>query len=198
MPAEKDRRAAAGKRQGGYSRVMLIRVLGTESGEPWGDIVHPNLNQPVRYHSVAGLSLLIERIARLLNLPGRKEEACPPADDSGGKMGILAKEYQDAESPFQAARPERIQLAVCVELIGGHYMSLQGRIWGGATGGRYRYFRSELELLEMFSRLQQSQCKDGWEDGRYKKSRGQRAERKKKEDANNGFREEAAARKARG
>lgn len=36
-------------------------------------------------------------------------------------------------------------------------MSLQGRLWGEITEGRYRYFRSVLELMYLFSEMQQAE-----------------------------------------
>ncbi len=204
MSAEQDRWMAAeksGKKPEICSRVMLVRILGTDLGEPWGDIIHPNLQRPVLYHSLADLSFSIDRIARFLNLLGEQEKLRSSEIDSGEREMILPKEYQERipaeqwlrEGFYQEVKPRKIQKAVCVELIGGHYRSLQGRLWGEVTKGHYRYFRSVLELMYLFLEMQQKPYERGQQDEKGWKNRERQPGRKEQPSRDIRFREEIAA-----
>lgn len=192
MSAEQDRWMAAeksGKKPEACSNVMLVRIFGIDLGESWGDIIHSNLRRPVPYHSLANLIFSIERIARFLNLLDEQERFCSLAVDSSEGGMALPKEYQDKipagqwfrESFFREVKPKKVQAAVCVELIGGCYMSLQGRLWGEATKGRYRYFRSALELMYLFSEIQQEPRERERQDGKGWQIRERRPERTTKQ-----------------
>lgn len=169
VPAEQDRRAAgAGKSKRELecsNRVMLIRIMGNDQGEPYGDIVHANLKRPVPYHSLADLSFSIDKIARFLNLLKGREEVRSLGGRAGEEMTALPERYQNRiladqgsrEKLYREIEPRRAEKTVCLELIGGNHMSLQGRLWGEITEGRYRYFRSVLELMYLFSEMQQAE-----------------------------------------
>lgn len=168
--AEQDRRTAkragkAGRSPEICSRVMLVRILGTDREEPYGDIVHPNLRQPVPYQSLAQLSISIDRIARYLKLTDGRN-TFHPSEYLFGEDTVLPEEYrgtipegQWSEGACQEPERKKMQEIVSVEVIGGNHRSLQGRIQGRLTGGRYRYFCSVLDLMYLFMGMQQKKKK---------------------------------------
>ena len=170
MLAEQDRRTAkragkAGRSPEICSRVMLVRILGTDREELYGDIVHPNLRQPVPYQSLAQLSISIDRIARYLKLTDGRN-TFHPSEYLFGEDTVLPEEYrgtipegQWSEGACQEPERKKIQEIVSVEVIGGNHRSLQGRIQGRLTGGRYRYFCSVLDLMYLFMGMQQKKKK---------------------------------------
>ncbi len=169
MLAEQDRRTAkragkAGRSPEICSRVMLVRILGTDR-ELYGDIVHPNLRQPVPYQSLAQLSISIDRIARYLKLTDGRN-TFHPSEYLFGEDTVLPEEYrgtipegQWSEGACQEPERKKMQEIVSVEVIGGNHRSLQGRIQGRLTGGRYRYFCSVLDLMYLFMGMQQKKKK---------------------------------------
>ena len=168
MSAEQGRRlivGKGGKRQEIYSRVMLVRIYGTDRREPYGDIVHSNLRQPVLYHSLSDLIFSIDKVARSLKLLGDQEEFQSLKDDFDKRNAGLPAKYQkevweehhDKKDFRWESEQKRIQNTVCVELVGGIHMSFQGRLWGSITEGRYLYFRSALELMYLFLQMQEEQ-----------------------------------------
>lgn len=147
----------------GGSRTVMVRIQGVAGGEPWGEIIHLHWQKPVPYRGLAEMIFRMDEIARYLGLcedgPGWRSLRGDPE----GENGILPEEYSGRISTEQRARDgfcrelhlKRARDVVCVELLGRHYMSLQGRLRCKGTGERYVYFRSALELMYLFAELSQ-------------------------------------------
>lgn len=173
-------------RQEIYSNIMLVRILRTDQkeaedpGELRGEIIHLNLPKPIPYQGLTELVFRIEGIARLLNLQTGNEESGPSGDGAGyrslgsgpgGKASVLPQEYCRIVPTEQRAREgfcrglhlKKAQEVVCVELLGRHHMSLQGRLRCKSTAEQYVYFRSALELMHLFSELSRNERHSGEE-----------------------------------
>lgn len=173
------------EKQESYSNVMLVRIMSREQNsscnEFAGEIVHLNLLKPVPYQGLAELVFRIEGIARFLNLQAEEKEYSPreckmryrPSESGteyrslgsgpGGRAGVLPDEYCRIVPTEQRAREgfgrgfhlKKAEDVVCVELLGRHYKSLQGRLRCKRTREQYVYFRSALELMYLFSEFSQ-------------------------------------------
>ena len=145
-----------------YGKTMMVRVLGTDRGEPYGEIIHWNLAKPVPYQSLSELVLRMDGIADFLGFPGNDSLHDQKGDRLGRRDGSLPDEYRRLISTEQRAREgfcreqhlRKAQEIVCVELLGRSHGSLQGRLRGSLTGQKYLYFRSVLELMIIFDKIQ--------------------------------------------
>lgn len=151
------------RRTSGYSKMMLIRISGTEKEgwEPYGEIVHANLLKPVPYRGLAELGFRINEIARFLKLQGEAPLYRSLEHGYKEETGTLSEKYSKVIPAGQRARYgffqemhlKKAQKIVWVEVLGMHGMSLQGRIRCKSTGERDVYFRSVLELMYLLSEM---------------------------------------------
>ncbi len=144
-----------------YSKTMMIRVLGADQGEPYGEIVHWNLAKPVPYQSLSELVFCMDGIAEFLGFSESSFPCCQKNAGLGSGDNRLPDEYRKAISTEQREREgfcreqhlRRGVEIVCVELLGRCHGSLQGRIRGSLTGQKYVYFRSAWELVTIFGKI---------------------------------------------
>lgn len=109
---------------------MLVCIQGWERGEPFGVIAHPECKETVPFKSLAELCLGIEQMAGSLET-----------------LQIRAECHFPEGRYRQQLHGRKMQEIIILELFAKQHKSLQGRIRGRLTGGRYVYFRSALELL---------------------------------------------------
>lgn len=148
---------------GNYSGVMLVRIQGIDRGEPYGEIIHLNLIKPVPYQSLAELVFRIDGIIRFLGISDGSIPYRSVRGTNAEGNSILPEEYCKVIPTEQRARDgfcrgfhlKKAQEIVCVEILGTSYVSLQGRMKCRQTGEKYVYFRSGMELMYLFSGLQQ-------------------------------------------
>lgn len=168
-----------------YSNAMMVCIWQGGRGEPEGEIIHLNLKNPVPYQGVKELGFRIDEIARFFNLPdssrGRHAKSSPSGCGeetlSGSRRkcrspgrnekvpGGLPKEAFQIIPTGQWKREDlmsrlpcrKMREMVCVELLGRHYRSLQGRLRCRSTKDQYVYFGSALELMHFFAELLQEE-----------------------------------------
>lgn len=168
-----------------YSNAMMVCIWQGGRGEPKGEIIHLNLKDPVPYQGVKELGFRIDEIARFLNLPDSGRGCHPKSSPSGSRKETPSGSCRKCRSPGRNEKPpgelpkerfeiiptgqwkreelvrrfpcRKIREMVCVELLGRHYRSLQGRLRCRGTKEQYVYFRSALELMHFFAELLQEE-----------------------------------------
>lgn len=142
-----------------YSKTVLVRVFGTEGGEPYGEVIHWNLLRPVPFKGLLELLRRIDGVADCLGLFGEEN----PSGCSGTYLGAegrgLPAEYQKIIPTRQRAREgfcretylKKARWTVRVELFGRCHKGIQGRIHGGTAGREPVYFCSAWELMDILA-----------------------------------------------
>lgn len=178
--------------------VMLIRIRGTDRGEPFGDLIQYSLQEPVPFRNSKELVFRIAEIGRLLkpgaedefhslgggrdrnrsggygslggrDRSGKEKDGYSPSGGSGPGTGqgssgsglwneggiyrLAAADSRQRADFYLHFSAAGVKEQLCLELVGRHNMSLQGRIRGRLTAGRPVCFRSAMELLVMLSEL---------------------------------------------
>lgn len=161
MPVERKERAderLAGKRTGIFGNTMLIYMTGSGK-EPYGEIIHWDLQKPVPYRGLAELIFCMEEIASFLQISGKGPEFRSINKKLKKGVQTLPEEYHGKGSMTGRTRSvvcqemylRRMKDIIRVELIGRQHVSFQGRIQSRETEGEYVYFRSALELMYLLS-----------------------------------------------
>ena len=139
-----------------YSRTVLVRMLGTAEGEPYGEVIHWNLLKPVPFNGLSELLSRIDGIADFLGLFGEEDSYHQPGADPKETYEGLPAEYRERIPARQRAREgfgretylKKSDWTVRVELIGKYHKSFQGRIRGRMSGQGPIYFCSSQELMD--------------------------------------------------
>ena len=136
----------AARRQSMATARMLLGIRGVRRGEPYGEIIHCRMRQPVTYNNIRELVLGIDGIGKMLHVPdgtGGSSRDGPPGD----REEILSiEEILCEEFPREPRLPVEDEV-LSLELLGRQRGGLQGSLNGRLTGGENRYFRSVRELI---------------------------------------------------
>lgn len=139
--------------------VMLIRIRGTDGGEPYGDLIQYSLQEPMPFRNTKELVFRIAEVGRLLR-PEEGEEfrtlrGGRGREHPGKRRGLSGRSMFETEEDIYLRFPSAgVKEQLCLKLVGRHNMSLQGRIRGRLTKGRPVSFRSAMELMAMLSELE--------------------------------------------
>lgn len=140
---------------------MVVSICKIQEGGLYGHILHGRLKLPVPYRGTCDLVLKADAISKQFRPCGSDGEYRCLRDGLTGAAAILPPEYRE-EMPEglwknHSCDAEFCQLgtkeAFCLQILERQNYSLQGRLRGRLTGGKYVYFRSGMELMHMLSTL---------------------------------------------
>lgn len=113
---------------------FLVYILGRNEKKLYGIMVGRYLEEPVKFDGLDQLVLFLDEMCR-----NQEKEKRVPFDRS------VLTELGKKSYASQYRAKELLQISV----TGCEHNSLQGRIRGGFTAGKYVFFRSALELMRL-------------------------------------------------